>query len=181
MSAQVGMVAAPCVKSIETASYKATDAMSATHEISLRPARSEDDGVCGQIIAAATLASPLPDRLPHARSLWTNSAPLPPGGRTRLIAERAGVAVGFADFDPERAHVRYLFVRPAVQGSGVGSHLLARIQDDLGRAISVHCLAVNDIAVRWYLRHGFAVSGGFLRELEDQEAVWLRLTRERPG
>lgn len=181
MSAQGGIVAAFRHDATGRPSDEMTVTISIKDGISLRPSRTDDDAACGRIIAAATLASALPDRLPHARDLWIDASPLSPEGRTRLIAERDSMPVGFADYDPERGHVRYLFVSPDMQGHGIGSYLLDYIQEDLSQALSVHCLAVNDAAVRWYLHHGFAVTGGFLRDLEGKEAVWFRLTREFSG
>lgn len=153
--------------------------MSRSDKIRLRPALPDDDAPCGRIIRDATLASSLPHRLPHACKLWEDDSPLPTDGRARLVAEYAGDLVGFADYSPERAHIRYLFVAPAMQGRGIGAMLMASVQNELDAAISVHCLAVNDTALRWYLRHRFNVVAGFLEALEGQEVVWLRLVRDR--
>ena len=152
--------------------------MSATGTPTIRAGTDDDDAVCGHIIAAATMASLLPQRLPHALEKWRDSSPLPRDGRTRLVAELAGSAQGFADYSPGRGHLRYLFVAPDAQGHGLGSALLDRVQAELQASMTVHCLAVNDISLRWYIRHGFAIVDGFLEELEGEDAVWIRLRRD---
>ena len=83
-----------------------------TATLAIRPARPEDDIRCGQIIAAATMASSLPDCLPHASAMFEDGSPLAPEGRRRLIAELPDFVAGFADVSINRGHVRYLFVDP---------------------------------------------------------------------
>lgn len=148
--------------------------------LNLREGRPEDDAACGRIIADATMASPLPARMPHAIAKWSDSSPLAAEGRIRVVAERSGAVAGFADYSAERCHLRYLFVAPSAQGHGIASALTTHIQEALMAPLSVHCLAVNDVALRWYLRHGFAVTDGFLEDLDGQDAVWLRLVRAYP-
>ena len=63
----------------------------------MRDGQPADDAPCGRIIAAASMASPLPERLPHAPHRWSNASPLAPEGRRRVIAEQRSRVVGFAD------------------------------------------------------------------------------------
>jgi hypothetical protein len=46
-------------------------------------------------------------------------------------------------------------------------------------AIAVHVLAVNDIAIAWYLCRGLEVVDGWVEPLAGRDAAWLRLVR--PG
>ena len=95
----------------------------------VREARREDDVACGMIISRASMAGPLVSRLPHARELFTDTLPLAPEGYRRLVSmDEADVVVGFTDFDPERPHIRYLFVDPGHQGRGLGSGLIEAVE-----------------------------------------------------
>ena len=86
----------------------------------LRPGEPRDMTACGEIIAAASRASVIHQRIPGLRSLFEDSRPLDTEGRRRLVAEQSGRVAGFADFDPESGHIRYLFVDPARQGLKLG-------------------------------------------------------------
>lgn len=146
--------------------------------IVLRPAAPADDAACGRIISAATLAAPTGARLPHARALFEDTSPLDPEGRARLVAADAagGEVLGFADYDPALAHLRYLFIAPAAQGRGIGRALVDGVQARCGgRALDLTCFAVNDKALAWYLRQGFAVTGGGFTELAGEPVVHVRL------
>lgn len=147
--------------------------------VTLRAAAPADDAACGRLISAATLAAPTAARLPHARALFEDVSPMAPRGGTRLVAVDADDDVlGFADFDTARGYIHYLFVAPEAQGGGIGTALLDAAQAACGgRAVALSCWAVNDAALAWYLRHGFAITGGGLKELAGQPVVSLALTR----
>jgi len=149
--------------------------------IALRPAVPADDAACGRIISAATLAAPTAARLPHAQALFEDASPLPAKGGARLVAtDPEAQVMGFADFDAGRAYVHYLFVAPEAQRRGVGGALLDAAQAACGeRAISLSCWAVNDRAFDWYLRRGFAVTGGGFKALAGRPVAHLVLSR--PG
>jgi ribosomal protein S18 acetylase RimI-like enzyme len=134
-----------------------------------------DDAACGQIVGRAAGTAVYAARLPHARALFADTSPLARDGRRRLVAELDGRPIGFADYRDD-GHVKYLFVDPATQGHGAGVALLDAVQARAG-AVSVHVLAVNDVAVAWYLRRGLKVVDGWIEPLAGQDAVWLRLAR----
>jgi GNAT superfamily N-acetyltransferase len=146
-------------------------------ELMIRAARPEDDIRCGQIIAAASMASDLPDRLPHARDMFDDAAPLSAEGRYRLIAELPDFVAGFADYNPARRHVRYLFVDPDLQGLGIGGALLDEAQRLMGGIVNLHCLAANVRSARWYQAHGFQVIARYRGPLCGRQVGWLRLRR----
>lgn len=136
--------------------------------------------VCGEIISAASRASVIHERIPGLRSLFEDSRPLDPDGRRRVVAEQSGNVAGFADFDPQGGHIRYLFVDPARQGAGIGAALVDRIQEISGGRVSVNCFAINDVSLAWYIRRGFEVEKGWIDEdWHGVVAVWLRLARGR--
>lgn len=143
--------------------------------IRVREGGAADDARCGEIIAAAAGGSVYAARLPHARAVFEDNAPLSQGERLRLVAERDGRAVGFADFRPD-GHIRYLFVDPGAQGCGAGAALVDEVQRRCG-AIAVHCLALNDAGLAWYLRRGFRIDHGWCEDFHSREAVWLHLER----
>lgn len=107
-------------------------AVSQKNELTIRAARPEDDIRCSQILAAAWMASEVPDQLPHALDMFDDGAPLPPGIRYRLVAEMPNLVAGFADVRLTQRHVWYLFVEPDFQGIGIGSALLDEAQKIMG-------------------------------------------------
>lgn len=144
----------------------------------LRPGEPRDMTACGEIISAASRASVIHERLPGLRGLFEDSRPLDPEGRHRLVAEQSGRVAGFADFDPPGCHLRYLFVDPSMQGVGIGAALVDAVQEICAGRISVHCFAVNDVSLAWYMRRGFEVETGWIDpDWHGMETVWLRLVR----
>jgi ribosomal protein S18 acetylase RimI-like enzyme len=147
----------------------------------LRPGQPADDAACGRIIQAATMAAPTAERLPHARRLFEDASPLAPEGYARLAAVDAAAAVlGFADYAPDRAHIRYLFVAPEHQGRGIGGALVDAVQRAVAAPLTLNCFAVNDAALAWYLRHGFQITGGGFCELVGRDIVEIYLERASP-
>ncbi len=144
--------------------------------IKLRDATTADDAVCGQIVGKAASGAVYAERLPHARSLFADTSPLPRDDRHRLIASLDGKPVGFADFRDD-GHIKYLFVDPAAQGCGAGMALIDAVQARTG-VIAVHVLAVNDAGIAWYVRRGFRIVDGWLEPLHGKDVVWLRLVRD---
>ena len=153
--------------------------VSLNSKLTIRAARPEDDIRCGQIVAAAWMASEVPDRLPHALDLFDNGAPLSSEGRLRLIAEMPNFVAGFADVHLTQRHVWYLFVEPDLQGIGIGSALLDETQRIMGGTITLQCLAAGRRSLDWYHRHGFRTVGTFRRPLCGREVGWVRLKRTR--
>ncbi len=145
----------------------------------VREARRADDVACGMIISRASMAGPLVSRLPHARELFADTSPLAPEGYRRLVSmDDADVVVGFTDFDPERPHIRYLFVDPAHQGRGLGSALIEAAEAlAAARPLTLNCFAANDVALAWYLDHGFENHGGGFAEFRGRRVVEIHLRR----
>ncbi len=148
-------------------------------KLTIRAARPEDDIRCGQIVAAAWMASEVPDRLPHALDMFDDGAPLPAENRFLLVAEMPKFIAGFADIHIAQRHVWYLFVEPDLQGNGIGGALLDEAQDIIGGTITLQCLAAGQRSLNWYHGHGFRTVGTFRRPLCGRDVDWVRLKRTR--
>ncbi len=146
----------------------------------LREGEAGDDDACGRIISAATLAGPLGTRMAHANDLFSDTSPLSPEGYRRLVAlDEAGTIAGFADYDPGRCHIRYLFIDPGHQGSGLGTALINAVAVRLdAQYMTLNCFAANDRALSWYLAHGFEIIDGGMTELAGKSVVEINLRRE---
>ena len=146
----------------------------------VRAATADDDGPCGKVISAATLAAPTAERLPHARRLFEDASALSAEGYARIVAGDASNRIlGFCDFDPARAHIRYLFVAPEHQGKRIGQQLVAAVQVACnGAAVTLNCFAANDRALGWYLKHGFNIVGGGFTEFAGQPVVEISLCKD---
>lgn len=78
-----------------------------------------------------------------------------------IVAEVDGVSVGWCSRAARRAYIPYLFVMPELQGHGLGSMLLRRMESilELEGAERVHLEtpADNVRAVRFYERQGYRI------------------------
>ncbi len=154
-------------------------ALSLDTELTIRPARPVDDIRCGQIIAAAWMASEVPQKLPHALTMFDDGAPLPREDRHRLIAELPDFVAGFCDVHLRQRHVWYLFVEPDLQGSGIGAALLDEAQRLIGGPMTLQCLAAGKRTLAWYRAQGFQTLGSHRRPLAGRDVGWVRLHRGR--
>ena len=68
------------------------------------------------------------------------------------------------------SEVRKLFVKPVLQGHGIGAMLLEYAVEHLD-AQTLWALEKNEGAIRFYLRHGFRLTGE--RRLEDGTSEYL--------
>ena len=78
-----------------------------------------------------------------------------------IVAEMDGIAVGWCSRSARRAYIPFLFVMPELQGNGIGSMLLRRMESllELEGAERVHLEtpADNVRAVRFYERQGYRI------------------------
>jgi len=74
---------------------------------------------------------------------------------TLWVAEQDGVRLGFASVWTEDNFLHHLFVSPEVQSRGVGSALLALVQQEFTATGSLKCLLENKQALAFYQRHGW--------------------------
>ena len=73
-----------------------------------------------------------------------------------VVAERGGAVVGFGELDLERAEIVAVYVLPEVAGTGVGSDLLAHLEETAraaDRARLTLCASLN--AEAFYARRGW--------------------------
>lgn len=83
--------------------------------------------------------------------------------RELFVAEQQGTIVGFGQLDPAKGEVEACYVAPGAAGSGVGSALLARMEDSAGRhghavvRLNATLNAESFYAVQGYRRLGAAL------------------------
>jgi putative acetyltransferase len=84
-----------------------------------------------------------------------------PGPFVSIVAAQMGTLVGFGQLDPSAARLRALFVEGDRQGAGIGSLLLAEIENHLRRRGGRHLTGAMSLnAVPFYARAGFRACGG---------------------
>ncbi len=114
------------------------------------------------------------DPNPLERQRGYHETEIRPHTRVQVV-KRHGKLVAFL-----AAHERYLaqlYVRVGCSGQGIGSMLLRLAQAQSGGSLSLHTLARNDRARRFYEHHGFKVVGSDYEpmwELESVEYRWCR-------
>lgn len=78
-----------------------------------------------------------------------------------IVAEVDGIAVGWCSRSARRAYVPYLFVMPELQGNGIGSILLRRMESLLelegAERVQLETPADNVRAVRFYEKQGYRI------------------------
>jgi ribosomal protein S18 acetylase RimI-like enzyme len=127
---------------------------------------------------APTLDSPRPAKESWVRRRAQYETWLAEPGSFILLAEQAGAPVGYAMVhlrsasptwsSSERAgEIETLSVLPEMRGQGVGTALLDAVRERLKPLglgeLSLHVLAGNDDATRFYERHGFKPFATWLR------------------
>jgi GNAT superfamily N-acetyltransferase len=76
--------------------------------------------------------------------------------RALFVAEWQGAIVGFGQLDPARAEIEACYVAPEAVGSGIGSALLARMEDEARRrGHRVVRLNATLNAEKFYVRQGY--------------------------
>ncbi|WEK06266.1 MAG: GNAT family N-acetyltransferase [Candidatus Devosia phytovorans] len=78
-----------------------------------------------------------------------------------IVAEVDGIAVGWCSRSSRRAYIPYLFVMPELQGHGIGSRLLRRMESMLelegAERVQLETPADNVRAVRFYEKQGYRI------------------------
>jgi len=77
-----------------------------------------------------------------------------------MVAEQDDTPVGYIGFGEDARHgpmVLHLYLAPAWCGQGIGARLLEAASAALGPRLSLHCIARNAAALRFYERQGFRV------------------------
>ncbi|MET3925367.1 GNAT family N-acetyltransferase [Devosia sp. 2618] len=78
-----------------------------------------------------------------------------------IVAEVDGIAVGWCSRSQRRAYIPFLFVMPELQGHGLGSMLLRRMESILelegAERVQLETPADNVRAVRFYEKQGYRI------------------------
>ncbi|MGH6717906.1 MAG: GNAT family N-acetyltransferase, partial [Alphaproteobacteria bacterium] len=91
--------------------------------------------------------------IPDARAWAARMA-----ARTTLVAEHAGVIVGFAELEPPD-HLDLLYVSKDHQGLGVASALLAAVEDRARRAGATRLVTAASLTARpFFAGRGFTIT-----------------------
>lgn len=78
---------------------------------------------------------------------------------TIVIAEAAGVIVGFVTVDPRSLYLDQIVVAPEHWASGIGAALLDEAKRLSPSGLDLDVNVDNARAIRFYAKHGFAVGG----------------------
>jgi putative acetyltransferase len=99
------------------------------------------------------------ERLDWWRQRWRNEI-TPAAEVTIAVADDA--TIGFVTVDPRTLYLDQLVVAPEFWGSGVGAALVAEAKRISPRGLDLDVNIDNARAIRFYVKHGFAVgSAGF--------------------
>ena len=78
---------------------------------------------------------------------------------TITVAETGGRMVGFVTVDPRTLDLDQIVVAPEAWGSGVAGALIDEAKRISPRGLDLHVNTDNARAIRFYEKHGFAISG----------------------
>jgi putative acetyltransferase len=95
-------------------------------------------------------------RLEWWRARWRDE--LAPAAQI-VVAEAAGVMLGFVTIDPCTRYLDQLVVAPERWGTALGAALIAEAKRISSAGIDLHVNTDNARAIRFYAKHGFAISG----------------------
>ena len=96
------------------------------------------------------------ERVDWWRERWRNE--LVPSA-TVTVAESDGCMVGFVTVDPRSFDLDQIVVAPEAWGIGVAAALIAEAKRISPRGLDLHVNTDNTRAIRFYEKHGFAISG----------------------
>jgi putative acetyltransferase len=83
---------------------------------------------------------------------------------TIMLAERDGALVGLVTVDPKTGYLDQIVVAPEAWGSQVAAALLADARRISPEGLDLKVNADNARAIRFYEKHGFAISGHDVNE-----------------
>jgi len=75
------------------------------------------------------------------------------------IAERGSEIIGFVTVEPDTGYLDQIVVAPEAWADGVGARLLEEAKRIAPRGLDLHVNVDNNRAIRFYEKHGFAISG----------------------
>ena len=90
------------------------------------------------------------------RNRWRNDIA---ATATITVAESGGTVVGFVTVDPRTFDLDQIVVAPEAWGMGVAAALIDEAKRISPQGIDLHVNTDNARAIRFYEKHGFAISG----------------------
>jgi putative acetyltransferase len=96
------------------------------------------------------------DRVAWWRARWRNELV---ANATITVAEADGRMVGFVTADPRTLDLDQIVVAPEAWGGGVAAALIDEAKRISPRGLDLHVNTDNTRAIRFYEKHGFAISG----------------------
>jgi putative acetyltransferase len=108
------------------------------------------------------------------RERWRNE--LVPAA-TIMMAERDGALVGFVTVDQKTRYLDQIVVAPEAWGSDVANALMAEARRLSPAGLDLKVNADNARAIRFYEKHGFAISG---QELNPRSGAPIHTMSWRP-
>ena len=90
------------------------------------------------------------------RNRWRNDIAM---AATIVIAEAGGTVIGFVTIDPRTFDLDQIVVAPEAWGMGVAAALIDEAKRISPQGIDLHVNTDNTRAIRFYEKHGFAISG----------------------
>jgi GNAT superfamily N-acetyltransferase len=94
------------------------------------------------------------------------------------VAESDGAIVAFIAVEQSQGSLDQIFVEPAFQGTGLGAALLAKAKELSPSGLSLHTLAQNAHARRFYERHGFRAEESSTNPVNGMPSVTYRWSPE---
>jgi putative acetyltransferase len=131
-----------------------------THDVALRPYAASDEDA-SVALWRRTWQQAYPDidftaRLAWWRERWrTELVPT----CTIMVAETSGAIVGFVTVDPGTGYLDQIVVAPEAWGSRTATALLDAAKRIAPSGVDLHVNRDNRRAIRFYEKHGFAISG----------------------
>ena len=108
------------------------------------------------------------ERLDWWRERWRNE--LVPTTEI-AVAEVNGAMVGFVTVDPRTLYLDQLVVAPERWQSGVGAVLIGEAKRISPTGLDLHVNTDNARAIRFYLKHGFAISGADVNPISGKPVL----------
>ena len=96
------------------------------------------------------------DRVAWWRARWRDELV---ANATITVAEAGGRMVGFVTVDPRTLDLDQIVVAPEAWGGGVAGALIDEAKRISPRGLDLHVNTDNTRAIRFYEKHGFAISG----------------------
>ena len=130
----------------------------------VRPFEASDADAVADLFHASVREAGIRDYSPEQVEAWSPSRPDPgrylrhARGRTFLVAvDDNGRVIGYGDLEPN-GHIDHLYTCPDMVGTGVGSAILAAIEDAARKAsIAFLFVEASEAAKRLFERRGFCV------------------------